>query len=209
MLKSLRPISEVREFALLKGEQLQDWITSRLEMRGGRISAQAVGLLAGLAGENLWVLANEIEKLCLYCGDRRIDAEDIQQVTSYARESSVFPIVDAIVERRLSPAIRLMHQSLAEGMSPLYLMVMLTRQLRLMVQALELGAQGGSLAQKREQLGLSAKYPIEKLLRQSARYSMPRLVRAYEKLLETDTAIKTGRRSDELALDLLVAELCG
>ncbi len=37
---------------------------------------------------------------------------------------------------------------------------------------------------------------------------MPRLKEAYQILLETDLAIKTGRLKDELALDLLVAELC-
>ena len=77
-----------------------------------------------------------------------------------------------------------------------------------MVQAVELSAQGVSLAKRREQLGVSPKYPIEKLVQQSAGYSMSRLVRLYEKLLETDTAIKTGKWKDELGLDLLVAELC-
>lgn len=209
LLKSLSPISEAMEFAPPKGDQLRDWITSRVGVSGGRISPQAVGLLAEMAGDNLWMLANEIEKLCLYCGERRIDAEDIRQITSYAREASVFPIIDAVVERRLSPAIRLMHQSLAEGMSPQYLLAMLTRQLRLMVQSLELGVQGVSLAQKRQLLGLSARYPIERLMRQSGRYSMPRLVKAYESVLETDIAIKTGRWGEEMALDLLVADLCG
>lgn len=209
LLKSLRPMSEVREFAPLKAEELEAWINSRVGLRGGRMSPQAVSFLAGLAGDNLWLLANEIDKLCLYVGSRPIEREDVQQLTSCAREASVFPIVDAIVERRLSPAIRLMHQSLAEGMSAQYLLAMLTRQLRLMVQALELGALGISLAEKRKQLGLSARYPVERLLRQSNRYSMPRLVKAYESLLATDIAIKTGKRSEELALDLLVAELCG
>ncbi|OGO02604.1 MAG: DNA polymerase III subunit delta [Chloroflexi bacterium RBG_13_53_26] len=208
LYKNLVPISEVWHFAPLKGSKLQQWISSRVAKCGGDLSPQAMRLLTELGGEDLGILANEIDKLCLYAYGRRIEAEDVRQVTSYVREASVFPMIDAIVERRVSVAMRLMHQSLTEGMTPPYLLVMLTRQLRLMVQAVELSAQGVSLAKRREQLGVSPKYPIEKLVQQSAGYSMSRLVRLYEKLLETDTAIKTGKWKDELGLDLLVAELC-
>jgi len=208
LYKSLAPISQVWQFAPLKGQKLHQWISSRVAKCGGNVSPQAMWLLADLGGENLWMLASEIDKLCLYAYGRRIEVEDVRQVSSYVREASVFAMIDAIVERRVSVAMRLMHQALTEGMTPAYLLVMLTRQLRLMVQALEMSAQGISLAQRREQLGVSPKFPIEKLAEQSAGYSIPRLVGVYEKLLETDTAIKTGKWKDELALDLLVAELC-
>jgi len=206
--KALGAMAEEREFSPPKGQALQNWIVSRAEARGGRISSRAASVLAGYAGDDLWMLAGEVEKLCVYAGERRIDVADVEKLTSYAREASVFPMIDAVVEGRFPAAMQMMHELLAEGMAPQYLLVMLTRQYRLMVQALELGGQGIPLAQKRERLGVSPKYPVDKLLRQSARYPMPRLVRAYEKLLAADWGIKTGRWSDEMALDLLVAELC-
>jgi len=209
LLKRLAPISKVQEFPLLKGTRLQQWIHSQVAECGGGISPRAVKLLTELAGENLWILTNEIEKLYLYAKGRRIEEEDVQQVTSYAREANVFAMVDAVVERRVPTAMQLLHQLLAEGMAPPYLLFMLTRQLRLMVQAKELSAQKLSLMEKQEQLGLSPSYPIDKLLRQTASYSMPRLVEVYRKLLETDIAIKTGKWKDELALDLLLAEVSG
>jgi len=206
--KALASMAKVQEFAVPRGRDLQQWIVSRVEARGGRISSRAVSVLAEYAGEDLWMVAGEIEKLCLYAGQRRIDVVDVQRLTSYAREASVFPMIDAVVERRLSRAMQLVQELLAEGMSPQYLMAMLTRQFRLMVQALELADPGIPLSQMRERLGLSARYPLDRLLRQSATYSMPRLLRAYERLLEADWGMKTGRWSDETALDLLVAELC-
>jgi DNA polymerase-3 subunit delta len=206
--KSLAAMAEEREFVPPKGEALQRWIASRVQARGGRIAPQAASVLAGYAGDDLWLLAGEIEKLCLYAGEGPIGVADVQKLTTYAREASVFPMIDAVVERRLTVAMRLIRELLAEGMSPQYLMAMLTRQFRLMVQALELGGQGLPAAEKRQRLGLSPRYPVDKLLRQSAGYPMPRLVRAYEKLLEADWGMKTGRWGDETALDLLVAELC-
>jgi DNA polymerase-3 subunit delta len=209
LLRKLAPKGIAQEFPPLRGTKLQQWIQSRVAENGGSISPPAVRLLAELAGENLWGLANEIEKLHLYTGGkRRIEESDVQQITSYAREANVFAMVDAIVERRSPAAVQLLHQLLAEGLAPPYLLFMITRQVRLMVQTKALGARRLSAMEMQNRLGLSSNYPIDRLLRQTAGYPVERLVEIYRRLLETDIAIKTGKWKDELALDLLVAELC-
>ena len=58
-----------------------------------------------------------------------------------------------------------------------------------------------------KRLGLP-EFATRRTLEMAVRSSRERLVMMYHKLLETDVAIKTGRRSDELALTILVAELC-
>ncbi len=209
LLRLLAPTSKVEQFPPLKGTRLQQWIHSRVAKCGGSISPRVMKLLTDLAGEDLWTLSNEIEKLSLYTRGRRIEEEDVRQVTSYAREASVFAMVDAIVEGRTPVAMQLLHRLLTEGTAPPYLLFMLTRQLRLIVQAKELIAQGSSATKVSETLGLSPGFPTDKLLSQTASYSMPRLIEVYQKLLETDLAIKTGKWKDEIALDLLVAEVGG
>jgi len=209
LYKKLAPNAKVQEFPLLRGSKLQQWIYSQVAAWGGNISPRAVKLLTELAGDNLWLLSNELEKLYLYTGGRRIEDNDVQQITSYSRETNVFAMVDAIVEQRTPAAMQLLQKLLAEGMAPPYLLFMITRQLRLMVQAKDLGARVTSTAQMQEQLGLSPFYPVDQLLRQASSYSMPRLVEVYRKLLETDLGIKTGRWKGETALELLIAELSG
>lgn len=208
LLRKLVPVSKVQEFPPMKGPKLHQWIESRAAKGGGKISPRAVKLLNELAGDNLRALLNEIEKLCLYARGRTIEEQDVQQVTTYGREANIFTMVDAIVEKRITTAMQLLHQSLSEGMTPPYLLFMLTRQVRLMVQARDLNTRRLSPAEKQKQLGLSSNYPIDRLLRQSDRYSMPRLIELHRKLLETDLSIKTGKWKDKLALDLLVAEVC-
>ena len=176
--------------------------------QGATISPRAVRPLIETAGDDLWVLANEIDKLSLYAKGRRIEEADVQRVTSSAREANIFAMVDAIAEKRLPAAMRLLHQLLSEGTPPTHLLTMMARQVRLMVQAKELGRQRLSPEEKREQLGLSWNFPIDKLLSQSADHSKERLLAIYDKILETDLAIKTGKWQDELALDLLVVEVC-
>jgi DNA polymerase-3 subunit delta len=209
LLRKLAKIAKVQEFPALKRDGLQHWVQDRVAGRGTTISPRAARLLTETAGEDLWVLANEIEKLSLYAKGRQIEEEDVRRVTSSAREASIFAMVDAIAEKRLPAAMRLLHQLLTEGTPPTHLLTMMSRQVRLMVQAKELSRQTFlSSEEKREQLGVSWNYPVDKLLSQSADHSKERLFAIYEKILETDLAIKTGKWPDELALDLLVADVC-
>jgi len=208
LLRGLAPLASVKEFPLLKGAALEGWIRKRVARGGGTISPQAVRLLATQVGENLLVLASEIEKLLLYTLGRRIEEGDVRGVVSYAREASVFSMVDALVEGRASRAATLIHQLLQEGVTAPYLLVMITRQLRLLLQAKELSLKGMAVSEIKKRLGLASDYTLTKALEQSKRYSMRRLEQVYRKLLETDLSIKRGIWKGELALDLLVAELC-
>lgn len=206
--RGLAPLASVKEFPLLKGAGLREWIRGRVAKGGGTISPEAVRLLATLVGENLWVLASEIEKLLLYTLGRRIEEGDVQGVVSYAREASVFSMVDALIEGRASRAAPLVHQLLQEGVTAPYLLVMITRQLRLILQAKELSLKGMAASEIKTRLSLASDYTLTKALEQSRRYSMGRLEQVYRKLLETDLCIKRGIWKGELGFDLLVAELC-
>jgi DNA polymerase III delta subunit len=72
----------------------------------------------------------------------------------------------------------------------------------------ELSLKGMAASEIKTRLGLASDYTLTKGLEQSRHYSMKRLEQVYRKLLETDLAIKRGIWKGELALDLLVAELC-
>ena len=129
-------------------------------------------------------------------------------VVSYAREANVFAMVDALIEGRAARAAPLLHQLLQEGDTAPHLLVMITRQLRLLVQAKELSLKGFSPSEVKARLDLASDYVLNKALEQGRRYSMGRLEQVYRKLLEADLSIKRGLWKGELALDLLVAELC-
>ena len=57
-------------------------------------------------------------------------------------------------------------------------------------------------------LEIASPFILRRTLQQASRYTLPRLKEVYHKLLETDLAIKTGRYDAELALNILIAELC-
>jgi DNA polymerase-3 subunit delta len=171
------------------------------------MSPPAVELLARLVGGNLWVMTNEINKLALFASGRRIEEEDVKAIVSSAQEANVFAMVDAILDFRAGIAEQLLEQLLNRGASPAYLLAMLSRQARLVVRAREMRRQRQSEAEIQNRLGL-ASFALRKTLEQAQRYSLERLKQVYHKLLQADLSIKTGKYDGELALNLLIAELC-
>ena len=208
LLKQLAPSAQVREFSELKGNSLSEWIRNRVKGGGGVISPEAVKLLAAYAGDNLWVLTSEIDKLLLYCGGKRIEEKDIKEVVSYAREANIFTMVDALIEGHSATAAPLLQQMLDEGAAAPYILFMITRQVRLLVQIKELINLKCNRNEIRDRMGIMNDFVLNKALEQSRNYSMERLEQIYRKILETDISIKQGIWKGDLALDLLVAELC-
>jgi len=165
-----------------------------------------VNLLAELIGGDLWAMNGEIQKLLLYSHERPISEDDVKQLVSHVQEANIFALVDAVAEGRTELAQRILHRLYRDGVAPTYIMVMITRQFRLIAQAKDLG-KGLSRLQIQDRLGLKASYGLDKTLNQAKLYDFEGVKRAYDKLLETDLAIKTGKYSDKLAIELLITEL--
>ena len=208
LLKQLSAKAEVRTFPILREARLRRWIEREAAEQGASMSPQAVDLLAKLVGGNLWIMSNEINKLALFASGRRIEVEDIKAIVSFAQEANVFAMVDAILDFKAGVAEQLLEQLLQRGASLAYLLVMLSRQVRMVVRAKELRRQRKPEAEIQSRLGLTSEFALRKTLEQAQRYPLERLKQVYRRLLQADLSIKTGKYEGGLALNLLIADLC-
>ena len=208
LLRELSDKAKIRSFPLLREARLRQWIQRRVTEEGGSISPPAVDLLTKLVGGNLWIMSNEINKLALFTSGRRIEEEDVKRVVSYAQQANVFAMVDAILEFKAGVAEQSLQQLLQRGAAPAYLLVMLSRQVQMIVRAKELRKQRKPEIEIQNRLGLTSEFALGKTLEQASRYPVEQLKQVYHKLLEADLSIKTGKYDGELALNILIAELC-
>ncbi|MEA3442675.1 MAG: DNA polymerase III subunit delta [Chloroflexota bacterium] len=206
LFQKISPLAEVEPFRLLRGDKLKNWIQKQVNREGGEIAPEAIDLLAELIGGNLWTMNNEIQKLLLYSQDRSIDKQDVARLVSYAREANIFALVDAVVEGKTRRAQEVLHQLYQDGDSSTHILAMVTRQFRLIALVKDMKPEL-SIWQIQKKLGLSSDYALEKTLAQARFYTLEDIRQAYNKLLETDLAIKTRGYNDQLALELLVTEL--
>jgi DNA polymerase-3 subunit delta len=211
MLSALEPAAKIKEFKALRRDSLKAWIESRVTRMGCSISPKASNMVAELIGGNLWLLSMEIDKLCLYAQGRRIEEKDVKSLVSSAQETRVFDMVDALLDRKATTAIKLLHRLEDEGAVPPYLLFMITRQLRMVMQAKESLQQNQKFTDDSYIPDPSSDFALKKARQQARQHSMEQLKEIYRRLLDADVSIKTGKfkgDSGELSLDLLVCELC-
>jgi DNA polymerase III subunit delta len=208
LLKALTGKAEIKSFPLLRGTRLSQWVQDYASRQGGRISQQALGLLIELAGGNLRMLAGEISKLIAYTSGRLIEEKDVRAAVASAQESDIFGLVDAVLEYRTGAAERTLQQLLQNGMVPAYILVMLARQVQMIVQVKDLQGQKKAPVEIQTRLGISSDFVWRKVSEQAKKYTPERLKYTYRRLLDTDVAVKTGKYTGELAMEMLVVELC-
>jgi len=188
---------------------LERWIRDRAKKKDAEIDPRAVHELASFVGSNLRLLDRELEKLAVYVDDRRpIGVEDVRCLVSYVHEANIFEMTDALGRRDGPRASRLLHCMLDGGNDPLYLLAMIVRQFRIMIQVKDLAERGVHPNDIPARLGMKP-FVARKGLSQAAKFSVSQLETIHRRLWETDLSIKTGQMEPVLALDLIVAGLCG
>ena len=208
LLALIRPHAKTRTFSLPGHGQLKQWIRMRAAAEKMEVEPAAVDELAETIGPDLRALAAELAKLALYHPGEAVRLQDVQELVSYTKEASIFAAVDAIIEGRLGNALTMVHNILQAGRPPAYVLTMIARQVRLLILAKDLSAQGVPPGQQGPRLGLTG-YPLRKTQEQQTRFRQQRLVEIHRKLLETDLSMKTAPVNEELLIDLLITEVCG
>lgn len=212
LFKRLRELAGRGEARILACEapaqsDLPDWVERRAKAKGAAIERSAAYELATVVGRNLRLLDNELEKLIAYrSGDGPIRRQDVRLLVPYAKEANIFDMVDAIGRRDTATALHLLRELERDGAAPLYLLAMIVRQFRILIQVADQMKRGLDQRAIAAAIGLHP-YPTGKAMQQCRHWRMAELEAAYDRLLETDLAIKTGKLPDELALELLVVEL--
>lgn len=191
-------------FPLLVGQELNKWVEKEIVSQGGKVSSSSIDVLVGYVGNDLWQLSQEIQKLVNYSS--LVSVENINQLVKANLSSNIFDMVDAIGQKNPKKAIKIMHDLLSSGENEVYLLTMIIRQIRnilLIKDALKVKNDTNFLARE---FNLHP-FVIKKTLSQINNFSIEELKMIYQKLLETDTALKTSSTT-ALPLDLLIVDLC-
>lgn len=193
-------------FAKPTGAQLTDWVTRRARAQQRRITPEAARMLVDSLGNDLRMLASEIDKLGTYVGEGgEISAEDVRTLTPVGRELDAFELTDALARNDRSAALTILHRLLEQGEAPLRIVGLVAYQTRSLMQVKLLSDRGMPAHQIASAAGI-APFVVEKSLRLARRFTFAQLEAAHRNLLEIDTSLKRSRMTPELALDLLVLE---
>lgn len=205
-LKEKPPIVYIKEFPQPSPQQLPQWILRRASKHGGRIERDAAAQLATFVADNMRLLDQEIRKLVTYAGERHVTIRDVRLLVPYVQEASIWEMVDAIGAMKPRKALMTAQQILQDNPSQaIYLHVMITRQIRMLLQVAELVDLGKKPNEIPSILGMNP-FVFRKVMPQIKNFTIPRLERAYDLLLQADVDMKSGA-DQAMTLNLLIVEL--
>ncbi len=209
LFKRLKDGAEVHTYSEVKrtGAALYAWLVDEAKKQGGQLSLSIATDLATRVGSDAWQLQNELAKLVAYANGQSITTAMLDLLVQSSSESNIFAFVDAISQRDAKNALRLLATERAAGSVDFYLLTMLARQIRILLQIRVLLAdEPGAAADISKRLSLHP-FVAGKATGQAKRFTLLQLLNLHQLLVKLDQDAKTGALDAGLAVDRLVAEM--
>ncbi len=204
--QALRKQGYLHVFAPLREQALVGWLRGLARTRRISLAPEAAAALAVAAGPDLGRLAQALEQLALYAGERPISVDDVEDLIAETRQHGIFELTKAIGAGDVLGALGLLANMLRNREPALRIQFMLARQLRQIWRAKELAAAGASRGDIAAGVGISPFF-LDDVLVPARRMPRAALERAFERLHAADLGLKTSRLDPELALSRLVESL--
>jgi len=215
LFKTLKKISNVLEFEPLVGPKLTSWVQVQVQQRGGQIGFREANQLAETVGPNLWQMTQEIEKLTTYAQGKPIPSEAIESMASPNLTTTIFKLTDYLGQKNAKAALKTLNTLLESGEDIVKSLFMIVRHFRILIQVracLDKKLEKGTITQKIKE----HPFVISTAMGQSKNFTAELLAQTYDKLLQIDTNMKSGKirmlagdnTELRLALEKMIAELC-
>lgn len=221
----------------------KDWATQAelvarraIQERGKKITSDAVAELVARVGPNPRQLANEVEKLCLYVGERdEIIEADVHTISIKNKHARAFALGDALGNRDLPELLRCLDDELWEmqfdkdksEIGMLYGLISKVRALLMLKEMIREGwIKGGGdynsfkgqleripevklpADKKYNPLALNP-YVLFKALPQVRNYSEAELVRAMDLLLQANRRLVSSALDERIVLQQTLVQIVG
>ena len=206
LYKKVKDNGYAAELKKQDADQLMRWAAGILAKDGKKITRQVMEYFMERTGDDMENIRMELEKLiCYTMGREVITKEDVEAVGTVHVTNRIFEMVTAIVAGNTRKAMDLYEDLLTLKEPPMRIMFLIAKQFNQLLQVKELAGKG---AQKSE-IASRVKVPpfvAGKLMAQARAFTREQILSYVEFCVESEEAVKTGRLSDRLAVELLIAK---
>jgi len=209
LMRTVEKEAVVLECKALYANQLPSWVGMEVRRQGKQMSHDAARFLSDMIGNDLGQLHQAIERVSLYVGDRQlIEMKDIEEAVIETAQRTVFDLGDAIGSRRVDRALSILANLLDAGQAPVFILNMISRHIRILIKAREVGGRIGSGPELARYLGVHPFF-AKNYAEQSRNFSAQELRKYFRTLARCDRSLKSSRLPRERILEKLIFELCG
>ena len=208
-VQALKKQAVVANCAPLYDNQRLGWVYQEAARVGIRLDAEAAGLLKELAGEGLYGVRRELEKLSLYVSTREtVKACDVVAVRGAESGASVFDLAEAIIQGNASRALLILEKTLESGDAPLQILGAVLWQYRRLWKAKDGLSRGERETAVAKSLGIPP-FRQKEFFVMVKRAPLSHFPEAFHAFSSTDRALKgAAAGSPHRILHTLLIELC-
>lgn len=200
------PSESIVEFTKLRSDALRKWIKEKIQEKGKIADEESVYLLSSIYSENIGILMNEIEKICIFIGDRKeITIEDLKKVLS-PQEVAFYTFLDALMRRDFLLAYSGVDTLWNEGVYPPVILEIIIKQIRQLLRINALFKDGHSVEEIREKLNLHP-FVVKKSLDALTKYTAAELLDIYFLLRQVDMEFKTSSKDPKILLEKVLLKI--
>ncbi|ALC89876.1 DNA polymerase III subunit delta [Bacillus sp. FJAT-18017] len=205
--KELKRLAAVADMKKLSEPELKAWISDKADKNGITLKPEAVETILSLAGSNLTMLSNELDKLALYAGEGgKIDAATAEMLIPKSLEQNIFSLTDKVVQRNSAEALRIYYDLLKQNEEPIKILALLAGQFRLIYQIKELSRKGYGQQQIASALKVHP-YRVKIAAGLASRFGDEELAKIIAMIADADYQMKTGGADKSLLVELFLMKL--
>jgi len=207
LYNAVKKLSGIVTFSPLRGTELTRFVVSSFQEAGKECDDRTAEYLIFTVGSDAGLLRNEIQKLASCSTERsRVLAEDVSALATPSTECTVFQMIDAVVTGQKSRAFTLLRNQLLSGTDRMAILSMLLRQYRLLqhIKIMQYEKRGSDFI--RSALGVPP-FAVDQYIRQASGYTGGQIKSAVRICFDTEYALKSGRMSQDGAVETVVLKL--
>ncbi|MBU2708392.1 DNA polymerase III subunit delta [Zooshikella marina] len=193
----------------IDAQHLPRWIKQRMQQAGLTATTQAIQLLTERVEGNLLAASQEIAKLTLYAENQHVTEETINACVADSARYSVFDLIENALAGSINHCLRIFNGLKAEGIEPAVMLWAITREVRTLLQLIQLQREGHSLEQamQNQRIWEKRKPLIRQALKRNSEQSLEQILMSAG---QVDEAIK-GLSEDNIwsSLQFLLLKLVG
>ncbi|SFA95415.1 MULTISPECIES: DNA polymerase III subunit delta [unclassified Bacillus (in: firmicutes)] len=205
--KELKKLAVMVEAKKLNENELKLWVRDRAAASGIEFEPEAIELMINLAGTNLFMLTNEVDKLALYSeSEKKVSVQTVEKLVARSLEQNIFALIEKVLQRKMSDALRIYYDLQKQNEEPIKILSLLGGQFRLIYQVKDLSRRGYGQQQIASFLKVHP-FRVKLAAGQAGKFSDEELSRIMAMLADADYQMKTGGMNKSLLVEMFLLKL--
>ena len=209
LFKTVKKIGYAAELGRQESGQLARWAGGILAKEGKKISGPTMELFLSKTGDDMENIRSELDKLISYTlGRDVITDQDVEDICTTQVTNKIFDMITAIAAGNTKKAMDLYEDLLILREPSMRILFLIARQFNQLLMVRDMMGKNTSRAEIASRLKVPP-FVAGKMTGQARAFSRKQILEYVKLCVDAEEAVKQGRLSDRLAVELLICRRYG